>query len=33
MADNREVRSKKGLLQQLRFRTTVIILLVLVLGF
>ena len=33
MADNREVRSKKGLLQQLRFRTTIVILLVLVLGF
>lgn len=33
MADKRDNKSKKGLLQQLRFRTTVIILLVLVLGF
>ncbi|MCR5653270.1 MAG: stage V sporulation protein D, partial [Ruminococcus sp.] len=33
MAKNREVKTKKGLLQQLRFRTTVIILAILVLGF
>ena len=33
MAKNREIKTKKGLLQQLRFRTTVIILAVLLLGF